>query len=52
MDDIHHAKELGFPPLGSEEYFGKILLATVGNGLEGNNKTRVAEISRMVIAVI
>lgn len=52
MDDMYHAKELEFHPLGSEDYLGKITLVPVENGLEGNNKIRVSKISRKVIAVI
>lgn len=36
MDDMDHAKELGFHPLGSKENFGKITFIAVENALEGN----------------
>lgn len=34
MDDMYHAKVLGFHPLDSKAYFGRITLVSVKNGLE------------------
>lgn len=51
MDDIYRAKELGFHPLDSKVYFGKITLVAVKNGLEETEQDENKK-DRKVIAVI